>query len=196
MPDAPPVHHTYNSIAEAHAWAQALGVRAYYNARLDLANLANELLWQLNEQALSLPDEMRVDAERFRALGWRGIQSPALAIKARIVINPAADYWRDPVRNVAKQRHPAKFWSSDSPIHPLIHEAGHVMLYKAVPERFEDLRDLSNAQKTVAAGEVSYRACLDAHEFVAEVFAGLVAGKKFSKEVLRWYRSRGGTKIW
>ena len=195
MPDTPAVHHTYHSIEEAEAWAQALGVGVRYDARLDLANLANELLWQLNQRALPLPDTIRVDAEPFRALGRRSAQSPALTNKTRISINPAADYWLDPVAGVVEQRQSIKFWSSDAPLHPLYHEAGHVMLYKAVPEQYDTLRDLTNAQKTVVAGEVSLRACRDIHEFVAEVFAGLIAGRSFSKKVIRWYRARGRVRV-
>ena len=119
MPDTPAVHHTYNSTAEAETWAQALGVRVYYDARLDLANLANELLWQLNERALLLPDEIRVDAERFRALGWRSIQSPASTNRGRIAINPAADYWRDPIRNVLKTTSPGKVLVVRQPYSPV-----------------------------------------------------------------------------
>ncbi len=194
MPDAPEVHHIYRSLTEAATWAQSLGVSVHYDARLDLANLANELLWQLETHSLALPDEIQIDPTLFKALGRMGIQSPASANKGRITINPDAFYWRDPIKIAAMQR-TQKSWSSDHPLHPLFHEAGHVAVYKADPDRFETLRELTNAQKTVIAGEVSFRACLDAHEFTAEVFAGQMAGRTFSKDIMRWYRTRGGTAI-
>ena len=194
MPDLPQVHHTYHSLQEAETWAQSLGVIADYDARLDLANLANELLWQLNQRSLPLPDEIRVDALLFRSLDGIGAQSPASANKTRMNINPLSPYWINPVRSAAKQRL-LRFWSSETALHPLYHEAGHILVYKGNPDSFETLRDLTNAQKTIVAGEVSSRACLDAHEFVSEVFAGLMAGQTFSKDVMPWYRSRGGRKL-
>ncbi len=86
-------------------------------------------------------------------------------------------------------------WSSDDPLHPLLHEAGHALVYKAHPGGFATLRDLTNAQKTIVSGEVSFRACVDGYEFTAEVFAGLLTGRIFSKDVMRWYRSRGGVDV-
>ena len=194
MPDAPPIHHTYNSIEEAEAWARTLGVSVRYDARLDLANLANELLWQLNQRALPLPDEIQVAVKVFQPLGAMGIQSPASTNRGRISINPDALFWRSPIKIAAQQRQ-QRSWSSDNPLHPLLHEAAHVIVYKADPAGYDTLRQLTNAQKTIVSGEVSFRACMDGYEFTAEVFAGLVAGRTFSKDVMRWYKARRGVKV-
>lgn len=195
MPDTPQLHYTYNTLEEAEVWARSLGVLVDYDGRLDLANYANELLWRLNTRALPLPDEIRIDAGSFHSLGRHAIVIPASTNKRRISINPSALYWNDPV-SAAYEARQQRFWSSDDPLHPLLHEAGHALIYKASPESWEGMRDLTNAQKTVAAGEVSVRACQDAYEFSAEVFAALMAGQKYGENIMRWYKSRGGIRVW
>ena len=104
-------------------------------------------------------------------------------------------YWDHPA-GVAEELRQQGFWSSNNLLHPLYHEAGHALIYKANPDGWLNLRDLTNAQKTVVAGEVSRRSCQDGYEFVAEVFAALMSGRTFSKEVIRWYKARGGIKAW
>lgn len=188
------MRNQFTTVEEAEEWAVLLGVATDYAERLDLANFANELLSQLMGRFLPLPDQILIDAQPFRFLGRQAVQSPASANKGRIAINPDALYWNNP--NVfAGMLRQQRFWSSDNVLHPLYHEAGHVLLYKADPQRFESVRDLSNAQKTVIAGEVSQRACRNVHEFVSEVFAGLMAERTFSRDVIRWYRNRGGVKL-
>ena len=194
MPDAPQVHYTYNSLEEAEVWARSLGVLVDYEARLDLANYANELLWRLNIRSLPLPDEIRVDATVFSSLGALAIQAAASTKQGRISINPFGFFWRDPLNTAVQQRR-ERSWSSANWLHPLLHEAGHALVYKFNPAGFASLRDLTNAQRTVVSGEVSFRACIDGYEFTAEVFAGLMAGKTYSKDVMRWYKSRGGINV-
>ena len=194
MPDMPQLHYTYKSLKEAEVWARSLGVLVDYDARLDLANYANELLWQLNERSLPLPDEIRVDGTVFLSMGALGVQAAASTNQGRISINPLGFFWRDPVKTAMQQRQ-QRSWSSDVSLHPMLHEAGHALVYKANPVGFATLCDLTNAQRTVVSGEVSFRACVDGYEFTAEVFAGLIAGHTYSKDVMRWYKSRGGVNV-
>jgi hypothetical protein len=181
----------FRTIAEAEIWARSIGVGVDYDDRLDIAHLCNEVLTQLMERSLDLPDRIEIDIEIFRTMGKKAVEIPASANQGRIAVNPAASYWRQPDETAAELRR-FGFWSSDNPLHPLYHEAEHVLFYKANHERDEELRDLRNAQKTIVAGEVSQWACLNVHEFLAEVFAGLMAGRTFSKDIIRWYRTRRG----
>jgi hypothetical protein len=186
---------SYASMDQAESWARSLNVEADYGNRLDIADYCNELLAQLHERNLLLPDRIVMDTAYFRReFGALAIGVPGSTIEGQIRINPSALYWRNPAAMAAHQ-HRIGYWSSDHPLHALYHEAGHALIYKATPDRYDMLRDLTARQKTIAAGEVSDRAVIDVHEFLSEVFAGFMSGRIFSPDVVRWYRSRGGILI-
>jgi hypothetical protein len=84
--------------------------------------------------------------------------------------------------------------SSADPDHVIFHECGHFAHREADPEAFgKMLRSpaLGKIQKAVA-GRVSRYATSAKYEFVAETFAGLMAGKRYDSDVMNLYASLGG----
>lgn len=155
--------------------------------------LANELLAELVQRSLPLPDEVVIDVAPFYQQERNVADIPALSKEGRLVINPDAVIWTNPeafARILKKQR----FWSSGHLLHALRHEAGYIVHYKADPDRYAAWvkTDLTPRQKTLIAGEVSSRAQLNIYEFVAEVFAGRLAEETYSRRILNLYRKYGG----
>jgi hypothetical protein len=105
----------------------------------------------------------------------------------RIRINMANPCWGNPKKYEAAQAR-AKIWSSDAGTAAIIHEVGHT-LHRASHRVIRARVDMAVASK------VSSYACSSQGEFVAETFAGLVAGKRYPNEVLGLYRQLGGPPV-
>lgn len=181
------------TVAASEEWAESLGISVDYGGRLDLANLASEMLQHLAERSLPFPDEIAVSRISFQQRESQSVDVPASSREGRITINPDAVFWINPVAFASILRR-QRFWSSASPLHALYHEAGHVVHFKADVERYGSLSetDLTPRQKTLAAGEVSSRAHENIYEFLSEVFAGMMAGESYSSRIRNLYRKYGG----
>jgi len=131
--------------------------------------------------------------ERFT--GEDRLRSPAAYSQktGEILINPNAEMWQDPKGRMAKAFSEGVA-SSDRPDHAVIHEVGHwAHLQGLSPQRRQEMRQpFDQATRQQVAKEVSLYAASKKEEFVAEVFAGRVAGRKFSAEIMKLYREFGG----
>ena len=110
-----------------------------------------------------------------------------------IVINRAHDAWSDTrayVQDNARKGH----FSTRNPDHLIRHEIGHALHYRRLneAERADIWYKPMSARDTAIADRVSRYAREGAIEFVAEVYAGMRGGRKFSPEVLRLYRKLKG----
>lgn len=185
--------------AEAKAAAKAMG--------LDIAGV--------RKGDLDIANGIMRSVERMRARGWdppttwivdhgdvfdRGDLTLAHFDPSRrsrpVVINAQHPFWRDPAAGLRDMK--AKGWlSSDDPLHIFDHESGHAIHFRENPSRFfEGTGDFhpstATADRATAVGEVSRYAGTEATEFVAEVFAGRMAGIRFSQEVMDLYEIYGG----
>jgi hypothetical protein len=104
----------------------------------------------------------------------------------KIVINPRSVGW--------KKAMPKGAFSSDDEWHYLHHEEGHARAWAnnqqlvGVAQRYQ----FSDAEKVHIAEKVSRYATVNGAEFVAEVYAGRVAGKVYPDDILTVYRGLGG----
>jgi len=110
-----------------------------------------------------------------------------------IVFNHAHPAWgdmREFVRSLAKRY----FYSTGSPDHFVRHEIGHALHYRGMTdaERAEIwYKELAPDEKVIAVG-VGINAADSRVEFVAEVYAGLWARRKFHPQVLSLYEKLRG----
>jgi hypothetical protein len=192
-PSKPTLRVYYADSAQAEAFARSLGVEADYGNRLDIADLSNEMLVMLSERSLPLPDQIRIDVALFNKYGAGRTNVQAFSLQGLLAINPGAWFWRDPIGGAAMLKR-SQVWATDSPLHPLWHEAGHIVHYKAEPETYDRLyeTDLTPRQKTLVASAISLYAKTDMYEFLAEVFAGLLYGNTYPRWIMRIYREHGG----
>ncbi|HOT30145.1 MAG TPA: phage minor head protein [Candidatus Ozemobacteraceae bacterium] len=115
--------------------------------------------------------------------------------KQTVFINPNWP-WRTHESETAAQFR-SKDWSSDAPEHFIRHEIGHWHQWQANPKMFKVLKTglLPAEDISMIGGEVSKRATENPVEFVAEVYAGLRAGQKYSNRIMDLYMFFGGKKV-
>jgi hypothetical protein len=112
--------------------------------------------------------------------------------RGTIDYNELAPTWKDPA-TAAKHNRASGWWSSSSPTHTVQHEIGHVKDAMHGLRGYSGLMPwgVASSERSKAksvAGRVSNYAKTNEAEFVAEVYAGLRAGKRYDREVMRAYR--------
>lgn len=108
--------------------------------------------------------------------------------KSEIVINPYANFWKDP--NAHAQQHGDtgdKFFSTDHPMRALVHEYGHHVYTDTGSSESNFINDHAFREKVQA--EVGKYAASNVHEFIAEVYAGLLTGRTYSPLIMDHYNS-------
>ncbi len=139
----------------------------------------------------TLPSEIVVDEFLFR--DRRGHIDPHEIAKTndsgRIAINPRWIGWHDGGARM-KALGEARAFSSGHRLHVVFHEAAHVHAVATGAHHrqaiFVDLDDLAVAES------VSVRATVNKDEFLAEVRAAKMAGRRFGSDVLDLYERLGG----
>lgn len=176
------------TVEEAETYAVNLGVQsADYGSHLMIGNMMNEVMTQLHECGLPVFEHIFVRPEFFAEYGKDRYDIIAKAEDRVVKINPQAKVFTDPAES-AKDLYYADFWSTPHPLHALYHEAGHLFFsHEEQPKR------LLPRQVTVASA-VSRYAQMNGEEFVSEVFAGLMCGVKYDKDILDLYSRLGGKK--
>lgn len=112
----------------------------------------------------------------------------------RLRFNLAHPSWHDP----------AYFWrlrndaimSSADPCHAVHHEVGHLEHFRRNGLAFITMRreTLDPGEQEIAR-RVSWHACQNQIEFVAEVFAAMAAGRSLDAEVMAMYRELRGPEL-
>jgi SPP1 gp7 family putative phage head morphogenesis protein len=111
-----------------------------------------------------------------------------------VYVNENHPYWSDP--NYIQQAHFLGESSTDDPLHVAYHEGAHALHHRKIGDagyRALDRNPLTG-DELVAARFVSEYAKTGEPEFVAEVYAGLVAGRSYNQDVMKVYRKLGGPK--
>ncbi len=114
---------------------------------------------------------------------------------SKIIAN-SAYYRAKDLPQIAAEMSASGARSTDHSDHALIHEIGHALHAENIGgedgiAHYAD-QQFTEPQKAFVAKEVSRRASLNKAEFVAEVFAGQVAGKTYSPAVQELYKSAEG----
>jgi hypothetical protein len=117
-----------------------------------------------------------------------------------LYINNESDAWKDSAKDLEKAQrvaYDAGDLSHWHPSHNVVHEFGHMLHHKALGNKYHEYRDGINGEhpfyrKDKLTGKVSKYAMSNALEFVAEVFSGIVLGKKYDADVMEAYADWGG----
>jgi hypothetical protein len=135
------------------------------------------------------------DAEQAQKL-W-GDKADAVAADYRpnsdvILINPASRYWNQAEIDAA---HARGWLSTNDPNHIINNELGHRAHRQAIgPERWSgQMNDLAEgANRTRIESQVSEYAGTKRVKFIAEVYAGMKAGKSYDAKIMQQFKSFGG----
>ncbi len=136
----------------------------------------------------AVPKSIVVDQAAFPVpnkgdIGWYDYRMGQMAF------NPKWPGWRDGGKTMRVRYQQGQF-SSDHPLHVVYHEAAHAhaaaLNVNHRREKFSDADELSVAES------VSRRAGVNKDEFLAEVRAARMAGRRFGKDILNLYERLGG----
>jgi hypothetical protein len=201
----------YKRPKQAEDFAKRLGVQTVnYGGRVDIANLVNRALHEVAGHGVPMPTSVLVrpfdqedDDQNEIAYYTPGLTGGP----GEMVINADHAFWVDPVQVARKAREEREF-STDSSLHPVMHELGELALHQSVGDagyestsrtyqRDED--DFQQEDLRHVYEILGDRATANHSEFVAEVFAAMQLGRadelKQHGEIMRMYERYGGTGI-
>lgn len=179
------------SLDDAKNIALELGTSAEYET-VPMGNYVNAGLIEARMLGVGIPRAVRVDPKAFTGEGEDGVMA-YLAGEDVLLLNPAVSV-KD-AKAMAKRHGASRYWSSSNDMHAIRHEVGHSMLYHASPMRYIRLHRataLNSRIRSLVAKEVSGYAAESPLELVAEIYAGMRAGKTYSPKIMRLYRAYGG----
>ena len=202
--EKPPVQ-THPPIIKAEQEAKSYGVKKvnFGNSKnLPIAKKMNAALKQLVDEGKPVPQRVVVDNAEFKKnYKADAVNVPAMFMRPQpgnklstVFINPKADLWA----NVEENMHSAFTsgrWSSDNPLHAVHHEIGHFLNNNALGNEayaFFKKTLLTDSELSLILSEVSKYATENPLEFVAETYAGMKGGRKFSDAIMRLYTYFGG----
>lgn len=197
-------------IVEAQKEAEGYGVSKVdfgSDKNLPIAENINKVLKGLVESGKPVPRKIIFDRSEFSnmkdAQGRKmpGNQVPAFFRRSRIsgqpgdiYFNPAATLFKD-VQKTMTESFNRGWFSSDRADHVVHHEVAHFLHnHKLKNEIYQFFKEtpLTDKQISLIIQEVSEYATYNPLEFVAETYAGLRAGRKYSDEIMRLYAYFGG----
>jgi hypothetical protein len=110
-----------------------------------------------------------------------------------LVINGSHDAWADMKSYIQDPRRQG-FYSSRSPRHIVYHEIGHAHHFRrlSIVERADIMYKPLLPDERAIARKVGIFALMNSSKFVAEVYAGRRAGRKFDKDVMALYEKLKG----
>jgi len=111
------------------------------------------------------------------------IYVPGAGGKTGIELNSNSDFWDDPIGQT-DEKSKSGWWSTNDPMHFINHELGHVLY--STPDRFKGskVENYSPSDARFRSVGVSRYAYDSPGEFVAEVHAGMQAGKSYDPRIM------------
>lgn len=171
--------------------AKFLGVKVNYGNETHLGKLINETLKDVKKAGYKMPKRIEYGGCEFT----NNSQSLYYSY-GTIYLNPYYN-WAN-IDKESKINYQNGITSSDNPKHNIYHEIGHVLHRKNGLFNFTklktDIYNFSLEEKQLIFQNVGAYATSNPHEFVAEVFAGKMDGKKYNDEINKLYNKFKGPK--
>lgn len=175
------------------SYARQFGVeKVDLQGRSDIGIPVVRGLQQAVSAGMAVPKSIVVDSNRF--VDKYGRVDPgsvayfayrAGATEGNIYINPQWPGWKN-IEQTMRDRYRRGLLSSDDPRHVMLHELAHCdFTSRRLDHRNAPFRSI---QDRTLAGRVSLRATANKDEFLAEVTAARLVGKKFDEDVMALYR--------
>jgi hypothetical protein len=158
---------------------------------LQIARDVNKVLADLEARDIPMPKNIAIfafrhDYEVLCGIAWRGI----------VHLNGEHRCFKDR-KGRAKRNAKLGWLSSSSPLHVIRHEIGHAVHGTTAGEcrewKWGDTTSQEHGEAIKA--EVSRRAVYSASELVAEMFAGRLAGKRYSEHMMTLYKQARGPDV-
>ena len=188
----------FETVRAAEEWLklQKQGMVAVdFGNRLDIANIVCTALKVVSQKGIDYPASVVVNRSWFNEIDKPHRQGAIASVEnAFLHLNPDADYWQNPV---VQSSDLYGFWSTNHPLHPLFHEAGHWGLFqlkgRAVVDKYQG--KAHDAETQSVARSVSDYAVTNVGEFLSEALAVKLSGGQLPDEAEKLYKRYGGLKV-
>jgi len=176
------------TIMEAEAKAMAMGVKiADYANNILIANEVNVAVSRIVNSGFPPPESLKISEEFFKRYPDSEELVAAFLPKTNtIYFNPLSDYYLTKYFEDDLTRFVDKDWSTTDSHHPIYHEYGHYLHFNQ--GKWNNKIMLTEIQKSIIWDEVSFYATETSREFVAEVTAGILTGKNYSKSIMSLFK--------
>lgn len=176
---------------------KSMGVRVTFEDNLETAKIITSAIEKVKEKGLKVPERiilMTPNAQNKGIKGWTTPYEDIILYNKDLKVsngNSLPDF----IKNMGIKPN-----ATDTTEGVVFHEIGH-RLQKKCPNAYEIWEKFTNSGHDVSlAKEVGYYAMTGdelnrGREFVAEVFAGLMSGKRYSSRVMAIYEALGGPQI-
>ena len=194
---------TYDQVLKQEEAAKKFGVKAYYNDDMWLGEAVNSILRKLKQHGHELPNniwscDMPFDAEEISRFDKEDISELYGAIYPgfkTIIIN-GGHSWGMMGRSMEKLHSEGVISSPDSN-HFIWHQFGNFLqdFYNHSTALKHEGVEFQEKELTKIAQDVSKAATYCHNNFVAEVFAGKVAGKNYDSSIMEMFNDFGGVSL-
>lgn len=149
------------------------------------------------EKGDSLPREIVIDSRFVGGSGQKVLNTPMAydPNNDTLYLNPRSFFFQGGMINAKKfmeRGFQSNLFSSGNALHVLRHELSHIEHIRHYPEALEIKEFAATDPRPTISKEVGLRASMNPQEFVAEVRAALLDGRKFSDEVMKLYEHYSG----
>ena len=176
---------------------KSMGVKVTFEDNLETAKIITSAIEKVKSKGLKVPERVILFTPNAQNKGIKGWTTPYEDI---ILYNKDLRVNNKNVLPDFLEKTGVKYNSTDTAEGVVFHEIGH-RLQKKCPNTREIWQKFANGGYDVSlAKEVGYYALTGdklecGREFVAEVFAGLMSGKRYSSRVMEIYEALGGVKV-
>jgi hypothetical protein len=191
-----------NSVSNAEQYVSAAGSRLVpAEHAIHIANSAAEAVGVIRTAGLPLPAEIRIDSSIFRSLD-RSLATPGYFVLSSnsVYLNPGSRFFAggsDGMAHMTRAAYERGWWSTDSPLGPVLHELGHAAHWGSSQQAYREAQHmlLSKEEGRMVRRRLSEYGSIDPLELVAEVVASKLTGFLVHPDVIELYRRFGGPRL-
>lgn len=170
------------TVSEANMMASSIGVIVDYGNDLSIANLMNKMLLEVfNDEGFAF-SKVILNNSITDVAQWNPSENA-------LEINPTHFFWKNVKRIMAVNKE-SNITSSSSVFHMIWHEHSHYKIYSKSVTKYKILQNISftNFDKSWIVNHVSSNATKNGLEYVAEIEAGIKAGRSFTDDAMDLYK--------
>lgn len=188
-------------VAEIEKRLVQKGVNVRFNNNHELATLVEKCLGNVQKEGFNVPKDILIsdipDIHKYSVIGWVPQFRKKTALNAPLelsknYISQQKEFIEESIR--LYKEHKFDMFSTNTMDSSILHEIGHWLHFQDIPDKKTCEKIWSTVNEKAIVQEVSFYAKneKDGIDFVAEVFAGLMEGQRYSEYVMDIYKQLHG----